>query len=305
MPTVTDAAETRKVPAAVRPIFDEIAAITDGFCHEHLDAEYARLCGKLAARLARKRPSPLVRGDRRIWAAGIVYVVGRVNFLADPDQRPHLRTDELAGLLRVKQATMANKGQLIMDSLRIDLLDPAYCRQELLERNPLVWMLEVDGLLVDARWLPEAVQVQAFERGLIPYVPARAGRGDAAAPPGSESMTTSDALDRVIATITVDCYNEDEVYTAFLTVIEDEVALPAAARLLGSPVTVVALDYTDPDRGLVAVCRGSDGSGEVALADLAFPADTLAAWLHAAYRHHLGLEPFAATPRHDWTWPPD
>jgi hypothetical protein len=38
-------------------------------------------------------------------------------------------------------------------------------------------------------------------------------------------------------------------------------------------------------------------------ADLAFPADTVAAWLHAAYRHHLGFKPFPATPRPDWTWP--
>ncbi|RSM72272.1 hypothetical protein DMB66_06710 [Actinoplanes sp. ATCC 53533] len=34
--------------------------------------------------------------NRGIWAAGIVYAIGRVNFLADPDQNPHLRTDDLA-----------------------------------------------------------------------------------------------------------------------------------------------------------------------------------------------------------------
>jgi len=66
-------------------------------------------------------------------------------------------------------------------------------------------------------------------------------------------MTSADSLDPVIETIVVDCYNEDEAYTAFLTVIEDEVALPAPASLLGTPVTVVELDYTDPARGLVAV----------------------------------------------------
>ncbi len=91
-------------------------------------------------------------------------------------------------------------------------------------------------------------------------------------------MTSADALDRVIETILVDCYNEDEAYTAFLTVIQDEVALPTPASLLGTPVTVVELDYTDPAQGLVAVCRAPQGTGEVAFADVAFPADTLAAW---------------------------
>ena len=34
-------------------------------------------------------------------------------------------------------------------------------------------------------------------------------------------MTRADGLDRVIETIVVDCYNEDEANTAFLTVIQD------------------------------------------------------------------------------------
>lgn len=84
-------------------------------------------------------------------------------------------------------------------------------------------------------------------------------------------MTSADALTRAIETILVDFYNEDEDYTAFLTVIEDEVALPASASLLGTPVTVVRLDYTDPARGLVAVCRGPHGTGQVTFADLVFP----------------------------------
>lgn len=107
-------------------------------------------------------------------------------------------------------------------------------------------------------------------------------------------MTSTGALDHAIETIVVDCYNEDEAYTAFLAVIDDEVALPTPASVLGSPVTVVRLEHTDAARGLVAVCHRPHGTGEVAFADLAFPADTLAAWLHAAYRHHLGLKPFPA-----------
>jgi hypothetical protein len=47
------------VPAGIRPVFDEIIAVTDTFCLQHFDAEYAALCVKLAAKLARKRPSPL------------------------------------------------------------------------------------------------------------------------------------------------------------------------------------------------------------------------------------------------------
>jgi len=170
------------VPVAVQPVFEEITAITDEFCAEHLDEEYVQLCRRLTAKLARKRPPPLVRGDRRIWAAGIVYAIGRVNFLSDPSQRPHLRTDEMAGLLGVKAQTMANKGRLIMDTLRISLMDPEWSRQDMIEKNPLVWLVEVNGLPVDVRMLPEEIQVEARRRGLIPFVPAQAGEASVARP---------------------------------------------------------------------------------------------------------------------------
>jgi hypothetical protein len=55
------AAQTRSetVPAAMQERYAEIAALTDAFCAEHLNAEYAQTCRWLLAALARKRPSPL------------------------------------------------------------------------------------------------------------------------------------------------------------------------------------------------------------------------------------------------------
>jgi len=41
---------------------------------------------------------------------------------------------------------------------------------------PLTWLLEVDGLPVDARDLPAHLQLRAFELGLIPYLPAGRAR---------------------------------------------------------------------------------------------------------------------------------
>jgi hypothetical protein len=79
-----------RIPVALRGRAREILAITDRSCAEHLDDEYAHVCRQLVGRLARKRPSPLMRGDTRIWAAGAIYAVGQVNFLFDRSQQPHL-----------------------------------------------------------------------------------------------------------------------------------------------------------------------------------------------------------------------
>lgn len=109
-------------------------------------------------------------------------------------------------------------------------------------------------------------------------------------------------LDSVVDTILVDAYGDDEQLGAFLTVFDDESELPCSATLLGVPVTVTGFEH-DWKRGLVAICRSPQGVGEVSLADVQFPPDTVAAWIHAAYRHYLRLPPFPVRPRPDWTWP--
>ena len=156
------------IPRALRERVEQILGVTDSFCVARLDAEYARICQKLVARLARKRLSPLLRGDPRVWAAGAIHAAGRVNFLFDPSQPLHLSVDELSGLIGVPKSTMTNKSRAIGELLRIGLVDPEYCRVELLAAHPYAWLVEVDGLLVDARHLPAEVQVELSRRGLIP-----------------------------------------------------------------------------------------------------------------------------------------
>ncbi len=53
-------------------------------------------------------------------------------------------------------------------------LDPAWCLPSKLADNPLAWMIQVNGLIVDARTAPRAIQEEAFRRGLIPYIPEHA-----------------------------------------------------------------------------------------------------------------------------------
>ena len=163
--------EELNVPTAVRLYADRIVAVTDAVCLEHLDVEYADLCRRVVGKLGRKRPCPLTRGDLGIWAAGVVYAVGQVNFVFDPAQAPHATADQLSGWLGVKKSTMANKARLIRDTLQLSHFDREFMRRDLVEADPLTWLLEVDGLLVDIRHAPVPVQVRAFELGLIPFVP--------------------------------------------------------------------------------------------------------------------------------------
>ena len=105
----------------------------------------------MAASLARKRPSPLTKGQTRSWAGAIIYALGRVNFLFDSTQRPHLKAAELCSLLGVSLQTASSKARLIEDMLKIGPFDPRWCVPKMLEMNPLASMISVNGFLIDAR----------------------------------------------------------------------------------------------------------------------------------------------------------
>ena len=71
---------------------------------------------------------PLERGDPRIWAAGVIYTVGSINFLFDKSQPPHLRADKLAEHVGVVQSTMVNKSARIRSLLRLSWYEPELTR---------------------------------------------------------------------------------------------------------------------------------------------------------------------------------
>ena len=56
--------------------------------------------------------------------------------------------------------------------LKIHQLEPEWTLPSRLDDNPLVWTLKVNGFLMDIRHAPREAQEIAFEKGLIPYIPA-------------------------------------------------------------------------------------------------------------------------------------
>ena len=165
----------KSVPKSMQATYDAIVRLTDEFCDRHLNSEYRDLARDMAATLCRKRPSPLASGQPRTWACAILYELGRVNFLSDPSTQPHMTLAEVCAGFGVGQSTASAKARVIRDLLRVNRLNPSWMLPSLVETHPLVWMAEVNGLLVDLRDMPREVQEIAFEKGMIPYVPADRG----------------------------------------------------------------------------------------------------------------------------------
>jgi len=161
----------QRVPGRMQDIFAEITRLTDDFCREFLNDEYAQVCRKMTAALCRKRPSPLEQGKPLTWAAGIVYTVGGINFLYDKSQTPYMSPKDLARRLEVGQSTLTAKKQELVRILKLMPFHPEYTLPSRMADNPLVWMVEINGLIMDVRAMPREFQEAAFKKGLIPFIP--------------------------------------------------------------------------------------------------------------------------------------
>ena len=155
---------------------EQIADLVDAFCKEQLNDEYADLCRKLTEKLARKRPSPLVSGKPNTWACGIVRTIGWVNFLDDKTQTPHMKLTAIDKAFGVGESTGQGKSMLIRKLLKIRPIDPEWSLRSRIDENPKVWMIEVNGFVIDARYLKREIQEEALRKGLIPYIPERPQR---------------------------------------------------------------------------------------------------------------------------------
>ena len=168
------------VPEAAKPAYDAIVGLTDRFCQAHLTWEYQMFCRKLAAALARKRPSPLTRGKPEVWACAVLRVIGWVNFLDDSSQTPHMKLTAIDKAFGVAESTGQGKAKVIRDTLKIRQFDFHWMLRQRVEESPMAWMIEVNGFVLDARHLKREVQEEAFQKGLIPYIPGeKTGAGEA------------------------------------------------------------------------------------------------------------------------------
>jgi hypothetical protein len=144
----------------------------------------------------------------------------------------------------------------------------------------------VGGPLADGRLESRASHEPA------PAVPAAIVRRGASNRKAAERRTPTRSwppsphrLDALIEEATVDAYGESEQATAFLTVLEEHLALPFSATVLGEAVVVETIDLSGADE-LIAICRRRGKRQKVRLLDLELPVPRPkgAEWVAAYHR---------------------
>ena len=103
-------------------------------------------------------------------------------------------------------------------------------------------------------------------------------------------QTGPERLRELIEEATVDCYGEDEQLMGLVTMVEEKVACPFKAKVIGEEVEVTALEAPAEGIGVNAVCRHKGKEYRVDLSSLEWPPERPEGfeWIEAylAWREH-------------------
>jgi hypothetical protein len=140
-----------KIDKSEKP--EEIKALVQAFCDRYLNEELAGYALKLCDKLGRKRALPIVRGRKEIWAASIVYVIARLNFLFDPENEVFLTADTICEFFGTKKSTVGNKATQIEKACDLGFGAEGFCSAEICDALTLVEL--PNGLVIPKNMLPE------------------------------------------------------------------------------------------------------------------------------------------------------
>lgn len=132
---------------------EEIKGLALAFCEEHLNEELAGYALKLCEKLARKRKLSITRGQKEIWAAAIVYVIARLNFLFDMENEFFLSADTICDFFGTKKLTIGNKATQIEKICNLKLGAEGFCSSDITDALTLVEL--PNGLIVPKNMLPD------------------------------------------------------------------------------------------------------------------------------------------------------
>lgn len=133
----------------------EIKDLVETFCERYFTEELTTCSVRLCEKLGRIRKLDITRGKKEIWAASIVYVIARLNFLFDKANSNFLTADIICDFFDTKKTTTGNKATSIEKALDIGIGDTNYCSTEIIESFSFVET--PDGFILPQKMADEMV----------------------------------------------------------------------------------------------------------------------------------------------------
>ncbi len=126
----------------------EIRDLVRPFCTQHLDDELTGFVEALCDMVGHEQMMTITRGKPEIWAAAIVYVIARLNFLFDKANPLFLTADTICDYFGTIKSTTGQKATLIEEACDITRSDSRFCQEHI--RNIFKFYITEDGFLVSA-----------------------------------------------------------------------------------------------------------------------------------------------------------
>ncbi len=114
---------------------DEVIELVNMFSDDYLNDEFRSLCLNLVLKLSQNPDVSLNRGKTESWAAGVIYVIGQLNFLFDPITEYYISNDLVASYFNVSKQTLWNKARDIRRLLNLKLGDEEFSCEYILNLN--------------------------------------------------------------------------------------------------------------------------------------------------------------------------
>ena len=147
-------AKSTQDKATVQEYTEKLIQMTNSFCESYLDDEYKALCEKLIRKMSRKRVVPFLSGKIEIWAAGVVYALGGINFLFDKSSKPYASADDICNY---SKSTTGQRAKTIRDMFKLHYFDSEFSTKEILDKSPYSNVF-LDGMPIPISSLPPELQ---------------------------------------------------------------------------------------------------------------------------------------------------
>lgn len=134
-------------------IKSQIKHLMEGFCSKYLDSELQSYSLNLFETIIKKSLLNIYRGKSEIWAASIMYVIARLNFLFDKDSDNFTSVDELCDYFNVKKSTIGDKATQIEKMYNISLGDKKYTKPEI--AKSFEFYMTPEGFIIPSSMVPE------------------------------------------------------------------------------------------------------------------------------------------------------
>lgn len=159
------------IPKEAEERYYEIEKILENFTMEYLNGEYNELALRLWELLCRKNYKKILKGKVNVWACAIIHVIGKINFLFDESENLHMKAKELYSLFQVSSSSVTKRSNEICKLLDIAYLDIEWTLPSNKDKNPLTWLINLDGFITDVRYSSKFIQDKAIEKKLFDSIP--------------------------------------------------------------------------------------------------------------------------------------